>query len=155
MYTKENVICFYDDEKVAGLIGKEVYYSTNPYSVLEYANEDTMHGTLVSASKDGFVVNGSDMHWNFIIGKKFGYRPFNSFEEFALYYDSVFDNLDYQSQRMFRGGFWLIDKNTNERLLVNGYTDDGIILEFDVLSWEYVLEHFLMPDKTPCGVKEE
>ena len=155
MYTKENVICFYDDENVAGLIGKEVYYSTNPYSVLEYANEDTMHGTLVSASKDGFVVKGSDMHWNFIIGKKFGYRPFNSFEEFALYYDSVFDNLDYQSQRMFRGGFWLIDKNTNERLLVKGYTNDGIILEFDVLSWEYVLEHFLMPDKTPCGVKEE
>ena len=155
MYTKENVICFYDDENVAGLIGKEVYYSTNPYSVLEYANEDTMHGTLVSASKDGFVVKGSDMHWNFIIGKKFGYRPFNSFEEFALYYDSVFDNLDYQSQRMFRGGFWLIDKNTNERLLVKGYTNDGIILEFDVLSWEYVLEHFLMPDMTPCGVKEE
>lgn len=155
MYTKKNVICFYDDENVAGLIGKEVYYSTNPYRVLEYANEDTMHGMLVSASKDGFVVKGSDVHWNFIIGKKFGYRPFNSFEEFALYYDSVFDNLDYQSQRMFRGGFWLIDKNTNERLLVKGYTDDGIILEFDVLSWEYVLEHFLMPDKTPCGVKEE
>ena len=155
MYTKENVICFYDDEKVAGLIGKEVYYSTNPYSVLEYANEDTMHGTLVSASKDGFVVNGSDMHWNFIIGKKFGYRPFNSFEEFALYYDSVFDNLDYQSQRMFRGGFWLLDKLSNERLLVKGYTDDGIMLESEVLDWEYVLENFLMPDKTPCGVKEE
>ena len=155
MYTKENVICFYDDEKVAGLIGKEVYYSTNPYSVLEYANEDTMHGMLVSASKDGFVVKDSVVHWNFIIGKKLEYRPFDSFEEFALYYDSVFDNLDYHSQRMFRGGFWLIDKNTNERLLVKGYTDDGIILEFDVLSWEYVLEHFLMPDKTPCGVKEE
>ena len=155
MYTKENVICFYDDEKVAGLIGKEVYYSTNPYSVLEYANEDTMHGTLVSASKDGFVVNGSDMHWNFIIGKKFGYRPFNSFEEFALYYDSVFDNLDYQSQRMFRGGFWLIDKHSEHRFLVKEFTDKGIVLDYEVLDWEYVLENLLMPDKTPCGVKEE
>ena len=155
MYTKENVICFYDDEKVAGLIGKEVYYSTNPYSVLEYANEDTMHGTLVSASKDGFVVKGSDMHWNFIIGKKLEYRPFDSFEEFALAYDSVFDGFDSVGKCMFRGGFWLIDKLSNERTLVFGYTDDGIILEFDVLSWEYVLEHFLMPDKTPCGVKEE
>lgn len=155
MYTKENVICFYDDEKVAGLIGKEVYYSTNPYSVLEYANEDTMHGTLVSASKDGFVVNGSDMHWTFIIGKKLEYRPFDSFEEFALYYDSVFDNLDYHSQRMFRGGFWLLDKLSNERYLVMGYTDDGIMLESEILDWEYVLENFLMPDKTPCGVKEE
>ena len=155
MYTKENVICFYDDEKVAGLIGKEVYYSTNPYSVLEYANEDTMHGTLVSASKDGFVVNGSDMHWNFIIGKKFGYRPFNSFEEFALYYDSVFDNLDYQSQRMFRGGFWLIDKHSEHRFLVKEFTDKGIVLDYEVLDWEYVLENLLMPDMTPCGVKEE
>ena len=155
MYTKENVICFYDDEKVAGLIGKEVYYSTNPYSVLEYANEDTMHGTLVSASKDGFVVNGSDMHWNFIIGKKFGYRPFNSFEEFALYYDCVFDNLDYQSQRMFRGGFWLIDKHSEHRFLVKEFTDKGIVLDYEVLDWKYVLENLLMPDKTPCGVKEE
>ena len=155
MYTKENVIFFHDDERVSGFIGKNVYYSHSPYNVLEYANEDTMHGTLVSASKDGFVVKDSVVHWNFIIGKKLEYRPFNSFEEFALYYDSVFDNLDYQSQRMFRGGFWLIDKNTDERLLVKGYTDDGIILEFDVLSWEYVLEHFLMPDMTPCGVKEE
>ena len=155
MYTKENVICFYDDENVAGLIGKEVYYSTNPYSVLEYANEDTMHGTLVSASKDGFVVNGSDMHWTFIIGKKFGYRPFNSFEEFALYYDSVFDNLDYQSQRMFRGGFWLIDKHSEHRFLVKEFTDKGIVLDYEVLDWEYVLENLLMPDKTPCGVKEE
>ena len=155
MYTKENVICFYDDEKVAGLIGKEVYYSTNPYSVLEYANEDTVHGTLVSASKDGFVVNGSDMHWNFIIGKKFGYRPFNSFEEFALYYDSVFDNLDYQSQRMFRGGFWLIDKHSEHRFLVKEFTDKGIVLDYEVLDWEYVLENLLMPDMTPCGVKEE
>ena len=155
MYTKENVICFYDDEKVAGLIGKEVYYSTNPYSVLEYANEDTMHGMLVSASKDGFVVNGSDMHWNFIIGKKFGYRPFNSFEEFALYYDSVFDNLDYQSQRMFRGGFWLIDKHSEHRFLVKEFTDKGIVLDYEVLDWEYVLENLLMPDMTPCGVKEE
>ena len=155
MYTKENVICFYDDEKVAGLIGKEVYYSTNPYSVLEYANEDTMHGTLVSASKDGFVVNGSDMHWNFIIGKKLEYRPFNSFEEFALYYDSVFDNLDYQSQRMFRGGFWLIDKHSEHRFLVKEFTNKGIVLDYEVLDWKYVLENLLMPDETPCGVKEE
>ena len=155
MYTKENVICFYDDEKVAGLIGKEVYYSTNPYSVLEYANEDTMHGMLVSASKDGFVVNGSDMHWNFIIGKKLEYRPFDSFEEFALYYDSVFDNLDYQSQRMFRGGFWLIDKHSEHRFLVKEFTDKGIVLDYEVLDWKYVLENLLMPDMTPCGVKEE
>ena len=56
---------------------------------------------------------------------------------------------------MFRGGFWLIDKLSNERSLVKGYTDDGIILEFDVLSWEYVLEHFLMPDMTPCGSRRE
>ena len=155
MYTKENVICFYDDESVKGLIGKEVYYSTNPYSVLEYANEDTMHGMLVSASKDGFVVNGSDMHWNFIIGKKLEYRPFDSFEEFALYYDSVFDNLDYQSQRMFRGGFWLIDKHSEHRFLVKEFTDKGIVLDYEVLDWKYVLENLLMPDMTPCGVKEE
>ena len=155
MYTKKNVIFFNDDERVSGLIGKEVYYSHSPHNVLEYANADTMYGKLISATEEGFIIEGSEVTWEFIIGKKFGYRPFNSFEEFALYYDSVFDNLDYQSQRMFRGGFWLIDKNTNERLLVKGYTDDGIILEFDVLSWEYVLEHFLMPDKTPCGVKEE
>ena len=155
MYTKENVICFYDDEKVAGLIGKEVYYSTNPYSVLEYANEDTMHGTLVSASKDGFVVKDSVVHWNFIIGKKLEYRPFDSFEEFALAYDSVFDGFDSVGKCMFRGGFWLIDKHSEHRLLVNEFTDKGIVLDSEVLDWEYVLDNFLMPDKTPCGVKEE
>ena len=155
MYTKENVICFYDDERVSGLIGKEVYYSLTPYGAVTHANEDVMCSTLVSASYEGFVVKGSDMHWSFIIGKKLEYRPFNSFEEFALAYDSVFDGFDSVGKCMFRGGFWLIDKLSNERTLVMGYTDDGIILEFDVLSWEYVLEHFLMPDKTPCGVKEE
>ena len=155
MYTKENVICFYDDENVAGLIGKEVYYSTNPYSVLEYANAETMYGKLISATEEGFIIEGSEVTWEFIIGKKFGYRPFNSFEEFALYYDSVFDNLDYQSQRMFRGGFWLIDKHSEHRFLVKEFTDKGIVLDYEVLDWEYVLENLLMPDKTPCGVKEE
>ena len=155
MYTKENVICFYDDERVKGLIGKEVYYSLTPYGAVTYANEDVMCSTLVSASKDGFVVKGSDMHWNFIIGKKLEYRPFDSFEEFALAYDSVFNGFDSVGKCMFRGGFWLLDKLSNERYLVMGYTDDGIILELEVLDWEYVLENFLMPDKTPCGVKEE
>ena len=155
MYTKENVICFYDDEKVAGLIGKEVYYSLTPYGAVTHANEDVMCSTLVSASYEGFVVKGSDMHWSFIIGKKFGYSPFNSFEEFALSYDSVFNGLDSVGKCIYRGGFWLIDKYTNDRLLVKGYADDGIVLNCDVLGWDYVLEHFLMPDKTPCGVKEE
>ena len=155
MYTKENVIFFNDDERVSGLIGKEVYYSHSPYNLLEYANEDVMYGKLLSATEEGFIIEGSEVTWEFIIGKKFGYRPFNSFEEFALYYDSVFDNLDYQSQRMFRGGFWLLDKLSNEKHLVIGYTDDGIMLESEVLDWEYVLENFLMPDETPCGVKEE
>lgn len=155
MYTKENVIFFNDDERVNELIGKEVYYSHSPYNLLEYANEDVMYGKLLSATEEGFIIEGSEVTWEFIIGKKLEYSPFNSFEEFALSYDSVFDGLDSVGKCMFRGGFWLIDKNTNERLLVKGYTDDGIILEFDVLSWEYVLEHFLMPDMTPCGVKEE
>ena len=155
MYTKENVICFYDDERVSVLIGKEVFFSYSPYDVIDLANDGFLAKKLVSADKSGFVVEDSDTHWNFIIGKKFEYRPFNSFEEFALAYDSVFDGFDSVGKCMFRGGFWLIDKLSNERSLVKGYTDDGIILEFDVLSWEYVLEHFLMPDKTPCGVKEE
>ena len=155
MYTKENVIFFNDDERVNELIGKEVYYSHSPYNVLEYANVDTMHGRLLSATDYGFLIEGSDVTWEFIIGKKLEYSPFNSFEEFALSYDSVFDGLDSVGKCMFRGGFWLIDKYTNDRLLVKGYADDGIVLNCDVLSWEYVLEHFLMPDKTPCGVKEE
>ena len=155
MYTKKNVIFFNDDERVSGLIGKEVYYSHTPHNVLEYANSDTMYGKLISATEEGFLIEGSDVTWEFIIGKKLEYRPFDSFEEFALAYDSVFDGLDSVGKCMFRGGFWLIDKLTNERLLVKGYTDNGIILEFDVLSWEYVLEHFLMPDMTPCGKKEE
>ena len=155
MYTKKNVIFFHDDERVSGLIGKEVYYSHTPHNVLEYANADTMYGKLISATEEGFIIEGSDVTWEFIIGKKLEYRPFNSFEEFAMAYDSVFNGLDDVSQYMFRGGFWLIDKLTNERLLVKGYTDNGIILEFDVLSWEYALENFLMPDMTPYGSKEE
>ena len=155
MYTKENVIFFNDDERVSGLIGKEVYYSHSPYNLLEYANEDVMYGKLLSATEEGFIIEGSEVTWEFIIGKKFGYRPFNSFEEFALYYDSVFDNLDYQSQRLFRGGFWLIDKHSEHRFLVKEFTDKGIVLDYEVLDWEYVLENLLMPDKTPCGVKEE
>ena len=155
MYTKKDVIFFNDDERVSGLIGKEVYYSHTPHNVLEYANSDTMYGKLISATEEGFLIEGSEVTWEFIIGKKLEHSPFDSFEQFAIFYANVFDELDDVSQYMFRGGFWLIDKNTNERLLVKGYTDDGIILEFDVLSWEYVLEHFLMPDKTPCGVKEE
>ena len=155
MYTKENVICFYDDERVSGLIGKEVYYSLTPYGAVTHANEDVMCSTLVSASYEGFVVKGSDMHWSFIIGKKFGYSPFNSFEEFALSYDSVFNGLDSVGKCMFRGGFWLIDKHSEHRFLVKEFTDKGIVLDYEVLDWEYVLENLLMPDMTPCGVKEE
>lgn len=155
MYTKENVIFFNDDERVSGLIGKEVYYSTNPYSVLAYANEDTMHGKLLSATDYGFLIEGSEVTWEFIIGREESYIPYKSMSEFALHYDSAFDNLDYQSQLMFRGGFWLIDKHSKHRFLVKEFTDKGIVLDYEVLDWEYVLENLLMPDKTPCGVKEE
>lgn len=155
MYTKENVICFYDDERVAGLIGKEVYYSYSPYHVLEYANEDTMYGKLLSATEDGFIIESSEATWGFIIGREESYIPYKSMSEFALYYDSVFDNLDYQSQRLFRGGFWLIDKHSEHMFLVKEFTDKGIVLDYEVLDWEYVLENLLMPDMTPCGVKEE
>ena len=155
MYTKENVICFYDDKRVADLIGKEVYYSLTPYGAVKHANDDTLCGKLLSASDDGFVVEHSEVHWSFIIGKKLEYRPFNSFEEFALAYDSVFDELDDVSQYIFRGGFWLIGKHSEHRFLVKEFTNYGIVLESEVLDWEFVLENFLMPDMTPCGVKEE
>lgn len=155
MYTKENVIYLYDDKKVADLIGKEVYYSLTPYGAVMHANEDIMCGTLVSASDEGFVVKDSDIHWNFIIGKKLEYRPFNSFEEFALAYDQVFDGLDSVDKCIYRGGFWLIGKHSERRFLVKEFTDKGIVLESEVLDWEYVFENFLMPDMTPCGVKEE
>ena len=155
MYTKENVIFFNDDKRVNELIGKEVYYSHSPYNVLEYANVDTMHGRLLSATDYGFLIEGSDVTWEFIIGREESYIPYKSMSEFALHYDSVFDNLDYQSQRMFRGGFWLIDKHSEHRFLVKEFTDKGIVLDYEVLDWEYVLENLLMPDMTPCGVKEE
>ena len=155
MYTKENVIFFNDDERVSGLIGKEVYYSHSPYNVLEYANDDTMYGRLLSATDYGFLIEGSEVTWEFIIGREESYIPYKSMSEFALHYDSVFDNLDYQSQRLFRGGFWLIDKHSEHRFLVKEFTDKGIVLDYEVLDWEYVLENLLMPDMTPCGVKEE
>ena len=155
MYTKENVICFYDDKRVEGLIGKEVYYSLTPYGAVMHANEDIMCGMLVSASDEGFVVKDSDIHWNFIIGKKLEYSPFDSFEQFAIFYDNVFVELDDVSQLIFRGGFWLIGKHSERRFLVKEFTDKGIVLESEVLDWEYVLANFLMPNKTPCGVKEE
>ena len=155
MYTKKNVIFFNDDERVSGLIGKEVYYSHSPYNVLEYANDDTMYGRLLSATDYGFLIEGSEVTWEFIIGREESYIPYKSMSEFALHYDSVFDNLDYQSQRLFRGGFWLIDKHSEHRFLVKEFTDKGIVLDYEVLDWEYVLENLLMPDMTPCGVKEE
>ena len=155
MYTKKTVIFFHDDERVSGLIGKEVYYSHSPYNVLGYANEDTMYGKLLSATEEGFIIEGSEVTWEFIIGKKLEYSPFNSFEEFALAYDSVFDRLDSVGKCIYRGGFWLIDKYTADRLLVKGYADDGIVLNCEVVGWKYVLEHFLMPDKTPCGSRRE
>lgn len=155
MYTKENIIYLYDDERVAGLIGKEVYYSLTPYGAVMHANEDIMCGTLVSASYEGFVIKDSDMHWTFIIGKKLEYRPFDSFEEFALAYDSVFDGFDSVGKCMFRGGFWLLDKHSEHRFLVKEFTDKGIVLESEVLDWKYVFDNFLIPDMTPRGLKEE
>ena len=155
MYTKENVICFYDDERVSELIGKEVFFSYSPYDVIDLANDGFLAKKLVSADKSGFVVEDSDTHWNFIIGKKLEYRPFDSFEEFALAYDSVFDGLDSVGKCIYRGGFWLIGKNSEHRFLVKEFTNYGIVLESEVLDWEYVLANFLMPDMTPCGVKEE
>lgn len=155
MYTKENVICFYDDKRVKGLIGKEVYYSLTPYGAVMHANEDIMCGTLVSASDEGFVVKDSDIHWNFIIGKKLEYRPFNSFEEFALAYDQVFYGLDSVGKCIYRGGFWLIGKQSGRKFLVYEYTNNGLVFNDNEFRWKYIFENFLMPDMSPCGVKEE
>ena len=158
MFTVNDIIYDPKHEGVESIVGKKVFFGYRIKELLEEANSnsESYKGVLKEVTNKGFLIEGFSSEWEMIIpAPENKPRPFDSFEEFALAYDSVFDGFDSVGKCMFRGGFWLIDKNTNERLLVKGYTDDGIILEFDVLSWEYVLEHFLMPDKTPCGVKEE
>ena len=175
-YTYKNVIIDPTSEEAKTCIGKRVYYSTNPTSCLQYANDHNMNccKVLKGINPDDiypFVLEDNTYICSCIILCKEEpepkYIPFNSVEEFMERYTEVRKKAELGSlnDSFFQCGMWLKEKGEaydvycmvkeiwkfgvdvgNNREFTNGNT----ILN-DYTLWDKLYKGYTFLDGSPCG----
>ena len=163
-YTYSNLIIDPTKEGIESLIGKEVYFETNPFLCLKAANEKLSSnlGILVEVYKDSicpFCVKGKSGSYRYscIIEKKEDpkpkYMPFKDMYEFVnrnLYLNTN-DN-EQSLQLLNMNAIWLRYNNNAIRLVTDIWTD-GVYLGSDRLKtkWEELFSKYTFLDGSPCG----
>lgn len=141
-YTYDSVIINPCKEGIESLIGKEVYFETNPFLCLKAANEKLASnlGTLVEVYKDSinpFCVKGKSGSYRYpcIIVKKEEskpeYIPFKNREEFLSYYAWYRAELTKSSSvHRLSGleGVWLKRKYLDTLYMVTEIWDRGVTI---------------------------
>ena len=174
-YTYDNVIINPTQEDVESLIGKEVYFETNPFLCLKAANEKLSSnlGILVEVYKDSigpFCVKGKSGSYKYpcIIEKKEEpkpeYIPFESVEEFL---DTYFLNKEkYTTGILLKlEGIWLRENKIGALCMATEIWDEGLVIGDtkltisgtdvfnDTTNWDELFSKYRFVDGTPCGKK--
>lgn len=173
-YTYKNLIVDPTSKEAKTCIGKRVYYSTNPTSCLQYANDHNMDccKVLKGINLDDmypFALKDSNIFCSCIIlcKEEPEYIPFNSVEEFVERYAEVRKEAESGSlnDNFFQYGMWLkekgepydvycmvkeiwkfgVDVGSNKE-----FTDGNTILN-DYTSWDNLYEGYTFLDGSPCG----
>lgn len=171
-YTYEELIIDPTSEEAKNCIGKEVYYSDNPYGCLSYANNsnDSFCGILREIKTEDrvpFVIGDDGIRWVCIILKKKDpkpeYVPFESSDEFLkACCDSIQNDVTspIDARIRFFGGIWLKRENGDSFNYYNvtELCDKiGIVIGCSTssISWNVLLKNFKFLDGTPCGKIKE
>ena len=176
-YSYDSIIIDPSKEGIESLIGKEVYFETNPFLCLKAANEKLSSnlGILVEVYKDSigpFCVKGKSGSYKYpcIIEKKKEpkpkpkYEPFDNVTEFLDAYRRV-ERLRLKDENFYLSvrGIWIKDTETDAYCMVTEIWDMGIVISNknitigettvfnDITSWEELLEDCTFLDGTPCG----
>ena len=147
-YTYADVIIDPEDPRVE--IGKEYYFSDDPYEVLVKAKHDDFARTLVEASSNDdyrpFSLNFSNAHFSCLIRKKEPEKKYVPFD------------LTKEEDRNCLKGKWLKRIDTGDEDLIISFSDDSTFIAPDQY-WdaEKLLTLYVFDDGTPCGrlVEEE
>lgn len=180
-YTYANIIIDPYKEDIESLIGKEVYFETNPFLCLKAANEKLSlnSGILVEVYKDSinpFCVKGKSGSYKYpcIIEKKEKpkpkpkYIPFENVTEFIDAYRSVARRLGDQDLYLSNHGIWLKAKDAGDVLfMVTEIWSYGVVFSGDMktteelddeyltiteaTTWEELLVRYTFIDGSPCG----
>ena len=173
-YTYKNVIIDPTSEDAKACIGKRVYYSTNPTSCLQYANDHEMNAckVLEGINPDDiypFGLKGNNIFCSCIIlceeEPEPEYVPFESVEEFVERYMEVRKEAELGSlnDNLFQCGMWLIEKGPNfdGYCLVTEIWYNGVDVGSNVASpgdftiWDNLYEGYTFLDGSPCGKLRE
>ena len=168
MYTYDNIIISPTKEGIESLIGKEVYFETNPFLCLKAANEKLSSnlGILVEVYKDSigpFCVKGKSGSYRYscIIEKKEEpkpeYQPFHNSCEFISSFFCLDTGKEPLLQLLEVSAIWLKCKNDDIMCQVTEIWNDGVALGIDqrITSWKELLEDYVFLDERPCGKKTE
>ena len=167
-YTYDNILINPYQEDLESLIGKEVYFETNPFLCLKAANEKLSSnlGILVEVYKDSvgpFCVKGKSGSYRYscIIEKKEEpkpeYQPFHNSREFIGSFFCLDTDKEPLLQLLEVSAIWLKCKNDDIMCQVTEIWNDGVALGIDqrITSWEELLEDYVFLDERPCGKKTE
>ena len=168
MYTYDNIIISPTKEGIESLIGKEVYFETNPFLCLKAANEKLSSnlGILVEVYKDSigpFRVKGKNGSYKYpcIIEKKEEpkpeYQPFHNSREFIGSFFCLDTDKEPLLQLLEVSAIWLKCKNDDIMCQVTEIWNDGVALGIDqrITSWKELLDDYVFLDERPCGKKTE
>lgn len=161
-YQYKELIFDPDDNRLAMLKGRKVYFGNNPKKLLDIANNDPEGhqakplDALDKTSDFPFLVQGKS--WTSILpckAWKIQYIPFKDRMEFVKEYDNRIAGLDTFG---FEGiltvyGIWLKKEETYH--LVTSIMEEGVIIEGTEISWGKMMEAYSLPDGEPAGVRKQ
>ena len=180
-YTYKSLIIDPTSEEAKTCIGKRVYYSTNPTSCLQYANDHNMDccRVLKGINPDDiypFVLEDNTYLCSCIIlcleEPEPKYAPFKSKKEFLERYLEIKNDLESDSFEggLLQCGMWLKIEGigSDGYCMVTELWGDGVVLGYSKLctmqnvsggyttvsettSWEDLCEGFNFLDGSPCG----
>lgn len=175
-YTYKNVIIDPTSEDAKACIGKRVYYSTNPTSCLQYANDHEMNAckVLEGINPDDiypFALKGNNIFCSCIIlceeEPEPEYVPFESVEEFVERYMEVKRGVKSNSfeDNLLQCGMGLKERGRDYDVfcMVTELWDYGVVIGEEKMvirdnsvynnttSWRELYDKYVFIDGSPCG----
>ena len=178
-YTYKNLIIDPTSEEAKTCIGKRVYYSSNPASCLQYANDHDMEccKVLKGINPDSiypFTLEDSNIFCSCIIlceeEPEPEYVPFETMEEFVERYTEVRKKAELGSlnDNLFQCGMWLKEKrrpgvycmvveiwNCGVNVSSNRVSTEENSVVIDFTLWENLYLGYTFLDGSPCGKLKE
>lgn len=158
-YTYKNLIIDPTSEEAKTCIGKRVYYSSNPASCLQYANDHDMEccKVLKGINPDviyPFVLKDSNIFCSCIIlcleEPEPKYVSFESPQEFISAYNKASKEVMSDTESMLlNSGMWL--KWQDHYVGITYISKQGVNYGVEFLDWDELLDEYTFLDGSPVG----